>query len=184
VYARKVKGRELSFDFAEGLINDNLLIADRETDSVWSQMEGRAISGPLAGSALPVVPSLQVTWEFWRRRHPQTRVWVEREDGRPYFYRNPQTGSRKGEHDTSALGLGLVLDGEAIYFPFAELKRASRPLEVTVGGRKVKVVYEAEALTAWAEDGAGTLLPGILIYQLGWLSFHPESEIYRADAEP
>jgi hypothetical protein len=40
VYARRVGDRELTFDFAEGLIKDNLLIVDRETRSVWPQLHG------------------------------------------------------------------------------------------------------------------------------------------------
>ena len=34
MYARRVGGKEFTFDFAEALYRDNLLFVDRETNSV------------------------------------------------------------------------------------------------------------------------------------------------------
>ena len=53
MYARGQKENELTFDFAEGLIKNNLLMVDRETRSVWSQLHGRAVSGPREGQPRP-----------------------------------------------------------------------------------------------------------------------------------
>lgn len=186
MYARRVGEQEVTFDFAEGLLQNNLLFVDRETSSIWSQLHSQAISGPLEGTPLQVVASMQTTWEFWRRLHPDTRVvLVEGEEGRPYFYRNRTPGTRPPEkrsttHDTSVLGLGLVVGGEAIYFPFRELERASTPLTLKLGGKQVTINYRQSALTAWAEDAQGNLLPGVLAYEQGWRDFNPGSETYRA----
>ena len=90
MYARRVGNRELTFDFAEGLIHDNLLVVDRETSSVWSQLHGQAVIGEMAGTPLEALPSVQSTWKFWRRRHPDTRVvTVPDHDGHPYFWVYP-----------------------------------------------------------------------------------------------
>ncbi len=127
MYARHIADRELTFDFAEGLLKNNLLIVDRETDSVWSQLHGKAVIGPLEGQPLTVIPSIQATWGFWKARHPDTRLMVlESEEGRPYFYRNRPTGQSsprkpKAEHDLSALGFGLALGNEAIWIALDEL---------------------------------------------------------------
>ncbi len=183
MYARRVGDRELTFDFGEGLIENNLLIVDRETTSVWSQLEGSAVSGPMKGTPLEVVPALQTTWKFWRQRHPETRVWIDGKAGRPYLYRNraigtPRPKTRPTTHDASALGLGLAFGGEAIFLPFEALTGAPLPLGLEVGGEHVRVHYRKEELTAWAEDPEGNLLPHVLAYRSGWLSFHPESRIY------
>ena len=180
--------REFTFDFAEGLIENNLLIVDRETGSVWSQLAGRAIAGEMEGTPLEVVPSLQTTWRFWRRLHADTRVLVVQDaEGRPYYYRNWKPGEprppRSAEHDTTNLGFGLALEGEAWFFPFAELERATLPLRRKVGGRQVTIRYEAEAFTAWAEGSDGELLPGILSYRDGGLSSPPERCISGAAGE-
>ncbi len=185
MYARRIGTRELTFDFAEGLFKDNLLVVDRETGSVWSQLAGQAIAGPLEGTPLAAVPALQTTWGYWRARHPETRVMiVEGEAGRPYFYRNRRPGvpappSHSRAHDTSALGLGLVVGGEAMFFPFSELDRAPSPLRLTLGGEEIVVHYRPEALTAWAEDREGRLRVGVLAYEDAWLDFHPRSGVFR-----
>lgn len=187
MYARRYKDRELTFDFAMGLINDNLLFVDRETQSIWSQLEGRAVSGPMKESPLQIIPSIQTTWKHWREMHPDSRVLiVAEEDGRPYFYRNRRPGQpaakqRPKAHDTSALGLALKVGGKAIFFPFVELEATTLPLVYTVGEEQIVVHYRQDALTAWAVDAAGNLLPGVLAYEFGWLNFNPGSEIFRAN---
>ena len=182
MYARRVEDKELTFDFAESLLQNNLLIVDRETNSVWSQLHGQAILGPMAGSPLRIVPSMQTTWKFWRELHPETRVMVVKgKKGRTYVYRDPDRGLRsRSRHDTSALGLGLVVGDQKMFFPFRELKRALMPLKLHLGGKEVTIHYRKAALTAWAEDREGNLLPAILAYKPGWMAFNPDSKVFSA----
>ena len=44
------------------LVNSNLIMYDRQTESYWSQILGQAISGPLAGEKLD---RFQLTWTSW-----------------------------------------------------------------------------------------------------------------------
>ena len=185
MYARGQREDELTFDFAEGLIQNNLLMVDRETRSVWSQLHGRAVSGPREGQPLQTLPAIQSTWRFWRERHPDTRVMVDRQrPGRPYFYRSwipgqPREKERPGEHDTANLGLGLAIGSDAVFFPFSELDRAAQPYDTAVGGQPVRIHFHRDGLTAWAEDREERLLAGILAYQAGWLDFYPSSRVFR-----
>ena len=158
MYARKCGERELTFDFGRGLLKDNLLIVDRETDSVWSQLHGAAITGSMEGTALEVLPALQTTWDFWRRMHPETRVMkLAGARGTRYLYRGD--GDETDGHDTSALGLGLV-DGEgALFLSLTALESVETPLVLQRGEAKIVVHHEPAALTAWAETPGGTLLP-------------------------
>ncbi len=111
------------FDFATSLINDNLLFVDRETKSVWSQLEGAAVIGELKGEPLNAVPTLQATWGAWRKRHPETLVMVLPEHpGAEYLYFNPDVGAPRAQyaefgHNPSQLGYGISLNGEAMFFP-------------------------------------------------------------------
>lgn len=49
-------------------------IQDRQTQSIWS-MEGRATSGPLAGTQLVRVRGLMSEWYGWRASYPETTLW-------------------------------------------------------------------------------------------------------------
>lgn len=67
------------------LVNSNLLMWDRGTESDWPQLLGGAIRGPLAGRTLGEVPLVWTTWERWRRRYPETVVLsTDTGYGRPY----------------------------------------------------------------------------------------------------
>lgn len=186
MYARRVEDQKLTFDFAEGLVKNNLLIVDRETRSIWSQLDSKAIDGPLKGTPLKMLPAMQTTWKFWRETHPGTKVWIVKDEkGRPYYYRNSRRRSSKQQkvkkhHDTSNLGLGLAIKSKAIFFPFQELNKMKIPFELEIAGSKVTIHYNNKALTAWAEDANGELLTTVLVYQDGWLGFYPNSQIIHA----
>lgn len=186
VFGRRLGNRELSFDFVRGLIHDNLVISDRQTRSVWSQLQGRATSGPLADKTLDVLPSMQATWGFWKERHPRTEVLVAGESsGRAYRYFDADGEQRMpglvgAGHDVDALGLGLQLWGQPAFFPLNELAKVPDPFTVGSGSQAIHIHHSQSGFTAWAENAAGDLLPGVLAYERGWRTFHPQSRIFDA----
>ncbi len=186
MYARGQGEHELTFDFAEGFIKHNLLMVDRETRSVWSQLHGRAIAGPRQGEPLEMLPAIQSTWRFWKEHHPDTRVMVDQErPGRPYLYRTwtpgqPRPEKPPVEHDTANLGLGLAAGAEAVFFPLSELARVPIPHETRVGGQPVQIHFHPGGLMAWAEDPEGRLLSGVMAYRAGWMDFYPNSRVFKA----
>jgi hypothetical protein len=88
VYDRRVDGKTLDFGVSGLLRNANLLMYDTgERPSLWSQYEGRAIAGPLAGRELVRIPGTCVTtWEDWFATHPETTVTL-RDEGQLARYR-------------------------------------------------------------------------------------------------
>lgn len=52
----------------------NLVMADSETGSYWSQILATAICGLLAGEELTIVPSTLTTWGEWRDSQPDARI--------------------------------------------------------------------------------------------------------------
>lgn len=71
-------GRPYRFGTSGLLYRSNKLMFDRATLSLWSNLEGRPVVGPLAGRGieLPLLPVVRTTWRDWRRRHPETQVMV------------------------------------------------------------------------------------------------------------
>ncbi len=63
------------------LWRDSLIMYDRGTGSLWSQVLGKAVAGPMKGEALVEVPSQLTTWGDWKKRRPDTLVL--RAIGRP-----------------------------------------------------------------------------------------------------
>jgi thiol-disulfide isomerase/thioredoxin len=69
-----VDGKILEFGVSGRLYKSDLVMYDRQTASFWSQIEGRAIIGPLAGTRLEYVPTEMILWQKWQERH--SVAWV------------------------------------------------------------------------------------------------------------
>ncbi|MFU8817641.1 MAG: DUF3179 domain-containing (seleno)protein, partial [Pseudomonadales bacterium] len=72
VFASNAGDGALIFGVSGLLYNSDVLLFDRNTESLWSQILGKAVSGPLRGEPLPQLPAFHTTWADWRERHPQT----------------------------------------------------------------------------------------------------------------
>ena len=57
-----------------GINNQNFLMRDEETGTYWQQISGAAVSGPLAGRHLTLVPSDELTWTLWKAEQPTGTV--------------------------------------------------------------------------------------------------------------
>jgi hypothetical protein len=80
VFSRRVEGQAepLTFGVSGSLLYNTLVMFDRETESLWSQLYGGALDGPLAGQSLAVYPSLHTEWAAWQAQHPDTLVLSKR----------------------------------------------------------------------------------------------------------
>ena len=69
-------GETLEYDFmASGrLWRDALVMMDRQTGSLWTQRDGRALQGESQGLKLEPVPSTRTVWSDARTRWPTAQV--------------------------------------------------------------------------------------------------------------
>jgi hypothetical protein len=80
VFDRRVAGDVLEFGVSGLLYNSNLLLYDRRPDSrgesLWSQLQFRAVAGPAAaaGRELTVLPAVVLRWADWWAAHPETTI--------------------------------------------------------------------------------------------------------------
>jgi hypothetical protein len=74
VYARKLGNQTYTFQVSGRLWRNSLIMVDRESETFWSQITGRAIDGKHHGSQLRKLESVQATWEQWRSGHADTTV--------------------------------------------------------------------------------------------------------------
>lgn len=69
-----LNGQQLNFGVSGLLFNNNLILFDRATDSLWSQMRLESICGDFASTRPPLLPVVQTTWAAWKAMHPETTV--------------------------------------------------------------------------------------------------------------
>jgi len=125
-----INGEENTFGVSGKLIRNVLVMYDRETESLWSQLLGEAVSGDLQGTKLEYLPSIMTTWEEWQKMHPDTLAIVKGYSGNrdPYldYYRSNSAGvigrtTNDERLATKEFVVGVSVDEEAIAFPFSVL---------------------------------------------------------------
>lgn len=145
--------RVLTFGHSGWLWRNSYLLYDRETDSLWHHLTGRAMAGPLRGTSLRRLPTTVTTWAAWKAEHPSTRVLPR-----------PPTGPRGEPTDADGyaprnarlrFGYGIDVEEDAgaasRLYPFDALPPDGL-VEEEVGGVPVVVVHDAEGGTAHAYD--------------------------------
>ena len=77
VYDRRIEGRGLTFGVSGKLAADNLVMYDRETESMWKQSTGRCLQGAFEGRSLRPLPFYMTTWAQYQWVNPEPRVLAE-----------------------------------------------------------------------------------------------------------
>lgn len=68
------QGNPTTFGVSGKLWNGVMVMYDRDTLSLWTQLDGRAIEGERLGDILEHKHSVQTTWAAWKAAHPDTLV--------------------------------------------------------------------------------------------------------------
>ncbi len=92
-FERVVRGVETTFGTSGTLYNANLVMYDRATESLWNQLDGRAVIGVLTGDVLTQVPSSTMSWGTFKESRPDAKVLDRDRTGASRAYgTNPYTG--------------------------------------------------------------------------------------------
>ncbi len=153
-FQRRAAGRVLSFGTSGRLFNDNLVMYDRQTESLWPQLTGTASIGVLTGTRLTPIPMGIVDWDRFRQDHPD--AWVlSRDTGFDRAYgRNPYVGyDRAGTDplfplatptdprlDAKTRVVGVEVGTDSVAVVRAALASA-RVLTISVGGDDVVLFH-------------------------------------------
>ena len=160
------KGKVGLFNTAFGttgmLVNNNLLMYDRSTNSRWPQLLGMAVRGPLRGAKLTTFPLLWTSFERAITRYPKAKVLsrttgVRRSYGRdPYgsyatrgnYYDNNVIVHRLTYWDKRLHAKTRVLGMQyEVYNSVAVVKQAVEQagvLNFTLGMTPIAAIYDAD----------------------------------------
>ncbi len=187
-FRRRVSEKVLTFAFNSETYQNNLLLYDTQTRSVWSQLARRAIDGPMKGEELTLLPAVQTTWEHWRDLRPETTV-IQTERGKPVEYRPEVVEEIRRARETGtapsltarSLVLGTVIGDVPTAYPLSELAAGAVPVRRTIDGRTVSVHLDMRAPAAWVEADDRSVLPVITAFHGAWTRFYPDTRIFRRD---
>ena len=171
MWGRTVNGVTLTFHLA-GINNQNFLMRDDQTGTYWQQISGRAISGPLAGTQLKLIPFDELTFALWRTEQPNGMVmkdvaayvdgyapkdWdVKLAKSYPTVLNFPEHGF--GNRDVM---IGIDAFGEARAFPYTKVLD-EKLVQDRVGSHEVILVVgpDGQSVRAFRENIPGSTSTG------------------------
>jgi hypothetical protein len=123
---------------------------DEETGSYWQQVTGAAISGPLKGAQISLVPQDELTFALWKREEPSGTVLAplpryaskyEKATWESEVAKLPTViHATKGSLADRETIIGVVKGGVAHAYPLTKLTPQSPVLLDVVGGQPIMVV--------------------------------------------
>ena len=149
-------GRTSTYGVSGKLWNGVLVMYDRDTESFWTQIDGRAIDGERLGERLPHVDSTYTTWAQWKAAHPDTlalrKPLDERERtgslyadylGDPDRLFLPELNEGLGGVSAKDVVFGMRADGDSVAVTEALLTRRG-VVNVLIGDVPAAFVRDAE----------------------------------------
>ncbi|MCH8990056.1 MAG: DUF3179 domain-containing protein [Chloroflexi bacterium] len=152
-----VDGRRLTFE-TTGLLDGAFRMKDRETGTIWTHLDGKAIAGPLEGQRLTMVPIPQTTWGRWKADYADTLVLDPDTPFQDRYVRPVQIGVYNPNEaiygddrlPSNTLVVGVEVEGVFKGYPLDELESAGGVVNDTLAGEPIVVIYDSAARTGVA----------------------------------
>ncbi len=185
-------GKQLNFGVSGLLYNSDVLLYDRETESLWSQLLTRAVSGPMKDTSLKLISLQHTTWADWLKRHPQTLLLSTDTGYSRDYKRDPYAGYEDSNgiyfpvshqdprYHPKERVLGIEVNGQFKAYPFAELSQTDGLVHDQFNGKALSIHYDKDSHSARINDADGKPLPGITSFWFAWLAFHPDTAVFKA----
>ncbi|NMM25874.1 MAG: DUF3179 domain-containing protein [Glaciimonas sp.] len=192
-YVSEAGGKPLSFGVSGLLYNSDVLVYDRQTQSLWSQILAQAVSGSLKGTKLTTIALAHTSWADWKKRHPDTQMLSTDTGFTRGYTRDPYAGytqdqtimfpvaGRSLRYHPKELVIGLDASGKFKAYPFVELaKIKDGKMTDTLGGKALTVRFDPEHRTGAAFDAQGKEIPTVIAFWFAWYAFHRDTEVFQA----
>jgi len=194
-FSSQVKGENLVFGVSGLLYNSDVLLYDRKTDSLWSQILRKGVSGKFSGVQLNQLPLAHTTWKAWQQKYPDSLVLSNQTGFSRNYENNPYQGYEKSRqlyfnvnqkapdlYHPKERVLGIEIKNTFKAYPFVELNQSDRPIiDDVVGTQKISIHWDQSNQSGIVMDTKGIEIPTIQLFWFAWYTFHPETLIYQND---
>tara|TARA_B100000508_G_scaffold37782_2_gene29592 strand:+ start:1266 stop:2294 length:1029 start_codon:yes stop_codon:yes gene_type:complete len=178
VYDRRLPAGETTFGVSGGLIESNMVMYDRMTESLWQQSTGEALAGVYRGETLSLVPFQLLTMSEIKDKYPKAQVLSENTGYSRDYGRNPYSGYDEDNerfvfnisgfstaYDAKEIMVVFRVDGTPVATPWLELAEGEVKA-AEVNGKDITITKTDGELTV--EDPDGQIIP---FYFEMWFSF-------------
>ena len=187
-FDRRVDGQTLEFGVSGKLHNNDLVMYDRQTESLWQQITGGAIVGELFGKRLAQIPTSGMRFSQFKIGFPNGEVLSRdtgfRRDYDSYPYGNYESDTNplfpvEGGVDTTihpkAVVYGVIIGEEAKAYSEGKI-REEGIINDEVGGVSIKISYNNGDVNVIRSDDLE--LAATRLFWFAWKAFHPDTKLY------
>ena len=194
VFSADVKGKHSRFGVSGLLYNSDVLLYDEHTESLFSQILSKAISGPLVGESLTPLVSTHTTWGKWKELHPDTQLLSTNTGYSRDYTKNPygDYGSSRvlyfpvsGAKDKpesfhpKETVVGLIDGSNIKMYPFSELdKNGQSEFIDIINGKSYTILWDGVNKSAQIKNNSSQVIPTLQGFYFAWNAFYPESKVY------
>jgi len=191
-FERTIDGRIFQFEASSQLYNSNLVLYDKQTDTLWTQIGGLAIIGELTGTELKPVSIDTVVWGDWKAEHPDTEVLSKRTGykNKPYgrediyrsYYEDSYVLYRVENEDNrifpKTVVFGIEINGVYKAYQEDDLIKLET-IEDRVAGIDVIIERDAAGIVKVTNLENGEEIIKERNFWFAWYAFHPDTELYE-----
>ena len=193
-FEASIDGKPTDFGVSGLLYNSDVLLYDRDTESLWSQILSKSIAGERVGKQLTPIPISHTTWRYWRATHSDTLV-MSQDTGKYRDYgTDPYAGYEKSRniyfsvnntapdnYHPKEVVVGLGIDGIYKAYPFVELdKQGKQRFSDSLNGTEFNFEWDSENRHIRITDTLGKPVASIQGFWFAWFAFHPETQVFKA----
>ncbi len=191
-FDRRFGEKTLSFGVSGLLYQSDVLMYDRQTESLWSQLAMQSVSGEKVGAKLKWLPGELMTWKAWREKYPDSSV-LTTETGYRRDYRSPPYQGYEQRPETifpvpkNRLELGnkewiagVIVNSKAVAFSLGKLAgNATHKATVKVGDTLLDATYNPVTREIQVTGKDGKSLPVVQVFWFAWQAFYPETILWN-----
>lgn len=186
-----------TFGTSGKLVNSNLVMYDRETESYWPQIYGRAITGDISGEKLERVSLYWTQWQLIKDNFAEANVLSQKTGFNRNYNRDPYGSYIENDspgnyytnnrlvfdvinQDDRLERKDIVIAGEYNEIPFAINKdeiKVNQETSFVINGEKLTAKYIEKLNTVEVYQENGEEIVSFDVMWFGWSAFFPETEL-------
>lgn len=189
-----VSDQLFSFGVSGLLYNNDVLLYDRQTGSLWSQLLSKSVSGKHKGHSLKMLPVLHTSWADWKRHYPSSLVLSKNTGYWRAYGRDPYQGYQESEqlyfpvfnkapakYHPKERVLGLAVGNVYKAYPFIELnKKDTEVFNDEVDGKIFDIHWNKKHQSGYILNDEGVMVAIVQSYWFAWYAFHPETTVFKS----
>lgn len=189
-FDRRLDGQILELGVSGFLHNNDLVMYDRQTSTLWQQITGEAIVGEHFGKNLTQIPMSGMRWIDIKKEFSSAQVLSQdtgfSRDYNSYPYGDyeqssqvnfPNEGGVDNTIHPKTVVYGVEIDGKFKAYQEERIKNQELRIKDKIAGVDVEVDYNSGDVTVVRLD-TNDEIPATRLFWFAWKTFHPDTELY------